>query len=510
MALADRSGGGRVDLRLVRTALGRSPGENASGVTVAHWYNTHVNQQWVTIWLVGLALFLLLVYVTQLRAVLVEAGGQRLWPNVVFASGILLMAGIIVAGSFEITLILASHNHEFAVAHFVNFYSQNNELLLLAGMDFLTFSAGLAILLNREVAPLPKLLGWYSILVAVVGIAGPLSFLAFLFGFPIWLLATGIVIAVKSRPGHARTSAGTMRASSPGRRGDGRRPDTVCGRPGGRPACGRRWPCGGLRPTAADGCLAEPPHDLDHLLPALGRVLRRPATPAARQRLDLRLGGALRARDDGAGVAHLAPGGRGDAGDVGDDGLGHLRRDELGRLLLRGAADLADHHHGLGLGVGLERRQAVDEVRAGHRVAADADAGGLADALLGQLVQRLVGERARARHDPDRPAGQGDVARGDADVALAREMMPGQFGPSRRVPGNSSARRLKTSASSWAGMPSVMQTMKAMPASAASRMASAAARGGTEMNDAVAPVSLTASATVSKTGMPSSPGPPWG
>lgn len=180
---------------------GSTPGENASGVTVAHWYNTHVNQQWATIWLVGLALFLLLVYVTQLRAVLIQAGGQRLWPNLVFASGILLIAGIIVAGSFEVTLILASHNHQFALAHYVNFYSQNNELLILAGMDFLTLSAGLAILLNRGVTPLPKLLGWYSVLVAVVGAAGPFSFLALVFGLPIWLLATGIVIAAKQSRG---------------------------------------------------------------------------------------------------------------------------------------------------------------------------------------------------------------------------------------------------------------------------------------------------------------------
>ena len=178
-----------------------SPGENASGISVAHWYNTHVNQQWATIWLVGLALFLILVYVTQLRTVLVQAGGQRLWPNIAFASGILLVGGIIVAGSFEVVLILAAHNHQFAVAHFVNFYSTNNELLLIAGMVFLTLSTGLAILLNRGVAPLPKLLGWYSLLVALVGIAGPLSFLAFLFGLPIWLLATGIVIAVKQKRG---------------------------------------------------------------------------------------------------------------------------------------------------------------------------------------------------------------------------------------------------------------------------------------------------------------------
>jgi hypothetical protein len=178
-----------------------SPDENASGVSVAHWYNTHVNQQWLTVWLVGVALFVLLVFVTQLRTVLIESGGQRLWPNIAFASGILVIAGVIVTGSFAITLILASHNHQYSIVHFINFYMSNNFLLLLAGMDFLTFAVGLSILLNRGAKPLPKLLGWYSILVAVVGAAGPLAFFAFLFGFPIWILATGIVIAVKQSRG---------------------------------------------------------------------------------------------------------------------------------------------------------------------------------------------------------------------------------------------------------------------------------------------------------------------
>ena len=64
-------------------------------------------------------------------------------------------------------------------------------------------------------------------------------------------------------------------------------------------------------------------------------------------------------------------------------------------------------------------REAVDEAGAGNRVAADADAGGDADVLLLELVERLVGERARAAHDADRSAGLGDVPGGDADVALA-------------------------------------------------------------------------------------------
>jgi hypothetical protein len=205
---------GLVAIALIGVSFGPlsngQPNENASGVTVAHWYNTHVNQQWATIWMVGLALFLLLVFVTQLRSVLIEAGGQqRLWPNIAFASAILLVAGIVVSGSFEITLILAAHNHDYAVAHFANFYQQNDYLLLLVGIIFVTLSSGLAILLNRDApSPLPKRLGWYSILVAVVGIAGPLSFFSFLFGFPIWVLATGIVIAVKQSRGTLGGAAG--------------------------------------------------------------------------------------------------------------------------------------------------------------------------------------------------------------------------------------------------------------------------------------------------------------
>ena len=87
-------------------------------------------------------------------------------------------------------------------------------------------------------------------------------------------------------------------------------------------------------------------------------------------------------------------------------------------------------------------------------------------------------------------------------------MMPGQLGPSSRVSGWSRRNWLKTRASSWAGMPSVMHTTKAMPAVAASRMAAGAALGGTATKEASAPVALTASATVSKIGMPSTSCPP--
>ena len=59
------------------------------------------------------------------------------------------------------------------------------------------------------------------------------------------------------------------------------------------------------------------------------------------------------------------------------------------------------------------------------------------------------------------------------------------------------------------GIPSVMHTTRLTPASAASRIASAAKRGGTKIIEVSAPVSATARATVSNTGIPSTSCPPF-
>ena len=61
----------------------------------------------------------------------------------------------------------------------------------------------------------------------------------------------------------------------------------------------------------------------------------------------------------------------------------------------------------------------VDEARADERIAADADAGRLAEPEPRQLVDRLVGQRAALRDDADAPF-LADVAGDDADLGLAR------------------------------------------------------------------------------------------
>src|SRR5580693_3386406 len=89
---------------------------------------------------------------------------------------------------------------------------------------------------------------------------------------------------------------------------------------------------------------------------------------------------------------------------------------------------------------------------------------------------------------------------------LPGEIIPGQFGPikrERRFCRNSQALTM-----SRVGMPSVMQTMRSSPASAASIMASAANGGGTKIMVVSAAVFSTASCTVLKMGQPSCVVPP--
>ena len=100
-------------------------------------------------------------------------------------------------------------------------------------------------------------------------------------------------------------------------------------------------------------------------------------------------------------MAHALAFRSGQAGNVSQDGLGVAGLEVLGRGPCR-ATDLADQDHGRGRGIIAEQAQQVDEPEAGDGVAADPDGRRLAQAGPGQLVNRFVGQRSRARGQPDR------------------------------------------------------------------------------------------------------------
>ena len=166
---------------------------------------------------------------------------------------------------------------------------------------------------------------------------------------------------------------------------------------------------------------------LGHRLAEIGRRLHGARTGFV-QRAEFVRRRALAAGDDRAGVTHAFARRRGDARDVGDHGLGDVLVDEIrGGFFVR-AADLADHDDAFGLRIAFEELEHVDEVHAAHRIAADADAGALAETLVGGLEHGFVRERARARHDAD-AALLVDEARHDADLAFARRDDARAVGP---------------------------------------------------------------------------------
>jgi hypothetical protein len=179
---------------------GNLPGENASGVTVAHYVNTHVGQSWASIYLVGAGLALMTVFLVGVHSVL-RLSGQKVLPNAMFAAAVIFVTSFVLTGMFQVILILAAHSHEYSIVHTINFASDNSELGFVFGLALVTLTTGLTILLQRERLALPKTLGWYSLLVFVVACAGPLSGFDFLFGLPIWVIAVGFVISTKERRG---------------------------------------------------------------------------------------------------------------------------------------------------------------------------------------------------------------------------------------------------------------------------------------------------------------------
>jgi len=176
---------------------GNSPGENASGAKVVSYWNAHQGVGWAQMYLIGLALALIVVFGAQLRTILREAEGRPSFlPNTAFAGAIVFTAATVATGCIHMTILIAAHNHQPGIAQTLNFVDANDYLTLLFGLAMLTAATG-ACILNRS--SLPKWLGWVSVVIAVLCIAGPLSFIG-LIGAGIWLPVAGFIAGYHRPP----------------------------------------------------------------------------------------------------------------------------------------------------------------------------------------------------------------------------------------------------------------------------------------------------------------------
>ena len=110
-------------------------------------------------------------------------------------------------------------------------------------------------------------------------------------------------------------------------------------------------------------------------------------------------------------------GGRGSGNESGD-GFFDVGLDVFAGFLFRATANFANHNDGIGFGILVEHTDGIGLGSAVDGIAANADAGALAVAALGELPNGFVGKRSRTGDHSD-TAGFVDITRHDADLALA-------------------------------------------------------------------------------------------
>jgi hypothetical protein len=123
-----------------------------------------------------------------------KTDGRQLWPDLVFAAGIIFVAAELAGGGVDATVfILAAHNHQYAIAHLANFVGQNNEIAMIYGLALLTLTSGIAILTGST---LPKWIGIASIIIGILCVLGPIGLIGTLLA-ALWLPVVGFVVGAK-------------------------------------------------------------------------------------------------------------------------------------------------------------------------------------------------------------------------------------------------------------------------------------------------------------------------
>jgi hypothetical protein len=147
------------------------------------------------LWVLGCLAFL--VFVALLRPRLAEAeGGQHTWTTLAFASAAIatVFGFLIQAGDMG-----AAIDHDSISAATAGVMHNAGDMFFIsAELALIPFFVGVAVIAFRT-GVLPKWWAAFSILIAAVLLVGPIGWAALIFGTPVWLLGTGVIVGSTPR-----------------------------------------------------------------------------------------------------------------------------------------------------------------------------------------------------------------------------------------------------------------------------------------------------------------------
>jgi hypothetical protein len=175
---------------IAQVLIGNTPGTSASGATVLAFYRGHKASEMAAVFVLAAAVLAFSFFLGSLRNTLSRNDEGRQLANVVTAGGAIYVVGLLMMGALSVALVDAGHYKLAGAAQALNVLSSDLWVPVVVGLSVLSLGTGVSALRNSG---LPRWLGWASIVLGILAVAGPVGAIAFLLA-PVWTLVVGIAI----------------------------------------------------------------------------------------------------------------------------------------------------------------------------------------------------------------------------------------------------------------------------------------------------------------------------
>jgi hypothetical protein len=192
------SGALAVPFWVASVALISTKVKGSEGAEILANYNKHSDGTLVAglLWSIGILLFIWFLGSLRSYYVAAEGGAGRL-TALAYGGGIAAAAiGMLIPAADEVGALNKDHidaSGASVLHHFSDGFFVATEYTLPV---FFFASAILAL----RYAALPKWLGWFSVLIGIVLLIGPIGWAAFIFATPIWILIVSVWLFMRTPP----------------------------------------------------------------------------------------------------------------------------------------------------------------------------------------------------------------------------------------------------------------------------------------------------------------------
>jgi hypothetical protein len=172
----------------------KAPGDNATGVQVISWYNSHHASDFTSDLIGGLAVLLLVLFAVGLARQV--RTGDRWLAHGALAAAVFAGVGFLTSIGFDSVLAQDHNRLTIASAQTLNLLENDFFLPILVGFALFGILAGLAVVVGRI---LPKWMGWVMFAFGLFCLAGPIGFFGIL-ATMLWVLVAGIWLVKQGPP----------------------------------------------------------------------------------------------------------------------------------------------------------------------------------------------------------------------------------------------------------------------------------------------------------------------